>query len=541
MLLTGAAEAVAEAESVQTAVAGTAAATEESNAASAASAGAASRSSREASRAEGSVSRLGRAHQFLGKAAMWGAGILGVGSVLALKAAYDHTQALGLATQKLSLQTGMNTRHASKWVEITEARNISATQLSMGFSTLAKQQASANQGTSTSIDLFKRWGIGQKELRNMSSEQLLNRIADAFNKVHTSAGRAARAADIKTLFGRSGTALLPLLSTGSKGIAGQLGQAGGIDKDQLKQIIAAKAAMRELGLEVTHLKDELAVALIPVILGAVKGLLSFVKGLEEGKTWAVAIAAGIGLIVLGLGLAAVAWVAVAAAEGLALGWPVLAIALIAAGFYLLYTRVDAFRTVVDAVFGFFKAHWPLLVHILFPFLVPLALIVKHFHSIKSAAQAAFNWIKGAAGTVAGAIKGAFSGVAGAVSSVFNSMVHTVVGVINWLINAFNAVFDRTIDSGIPGVPVFHGMHIDPIGGGAPTTSADVGATPKGHAHGRAAGGRAMHKTAAPVAPYEPPRRGGKGKGKGGTGDVWLDKRKVGVVMHDWAADEAARA
>lgn len=554
MLLTGAAEAVAEAERVQGAVAETAATTKEANAASASSAASSSRASQ---RAERSTSRLGRAHQFLGRAAMWGAGILGVGSVLALKAAYDHTQALGIATQRLSLQTGMNTRQASKWVEITQARGIQATTLGMGMSTLSKNIQGANLGTQTSIDLFKRWGITMKDLKNLSTEEILMKVADAMQHTNNVAGRAA---DIKTLFGRSGTQLLPLMSMGSKGIREQLGQAGGIDKDQLAQIMETRSRMRELGLAVQDLKNKLAIMLIPVIMAVVQGLLSFAQGLEHGHTWALAIAAAIGVIVLGLGLAAAAWVAVAAAEGLALGWPVLAIAAIALGFYELYQRVALFRTIVDAVFGFFKAHWPLLVSILLPILLPLALIIKHFRTIKSVAMGVFNWIKGAVHTVAHAISSAFGSVAGAVKSAFLSVVNGVIDALNWLIGAFNAVFDRSIDPPGPG-PAFHGIHLDEIGHvGAAATK-----PPRG-VHGPLAEGGVLMRGSGTVGevgmeridvlpgggvrvtplesarPIAPPRsrqrnRGGRGR----RGDVYLDRRKVGEVLHDWTLDELARS
>lgn len=538
MLLTGAAEAVAEAEAVQGAVAGTAAATEEANAASAASAGAASRSSRAASSAEKSTSRLGRAHQFLGRAALWGAGILGVGSVLALKAAYEHTQALGLATQKLSLQTGMNTRHASKWVEITQARGIQATQLTMGMSTLSKQISSANQGTATSIDLFKRWGVSLKDLKSMSTEQVIMKIADAMQHTKDVAGRAA---DIKTLFGRSGTNLLPLMSMGSKGLQGELGKAGGIDKDQLGQIIKTKAAMRDLGLAVQDLKNKLAVALIPIILVVVNGLRDFVEGLVQGKTWAIAIAAAIGALVA-------AFIALSIAAAIAWAIALGPVALVVAGivaliavFAVLYAKVGWFHDAVDATWGFIKTHWPILVGVVMPFLIPLLLIIKHFRTIKSVAMSVFNWIKGAAHAVGAAVSAAFNGVAGAVSSAFHAVVSAVVAAINWLIGAFNSVFDRTIDSGIPGIPVFHGFHLEPIGGGGVTGGAGGAQKSDPENQRGPSTPKSMRKSAAAIPPYEP--RGGKGKGgkRAKGGDVILDKRKVGVVLHDWNADEGARA
>ena len=110
---------------------------------------------------------------------MWGAGIIGIGSVVALKAAYEHTQQLGTATHMLTLQTGMSVRQASRWVEITQARGIQSTQLTMGMSTLSKQIDSANRGTATSIDLFDRWGVSQKDLKNLDTQGVILKVADA--------------------------------------------------------------------------------------------------------------------------------------------------------------------------------------------------------------------------------------------------------------------------------------------------------------------------------------------------------------------------
>jgi TP901 family phage tail tape measure protein len=213
------------------------------------------------------------------------------------------------------------------------------------------------------------------------------------------------------------------------------------------------------------------------------------------------------------------------------GLIVLGITALVVGFYLLYTKVQAFRDAVNAVIGFVIGHWKLFLlaipgigPVLFlvvtqfntlknigvgafhaivgvatffgktisflarlwfgvmtlPFRLAVMFIRAHFgnqitavfHGIRQVAGAVFGWIGGAASKAAGAVGSAFSHIGNWIKGAFIDVVNAVIDAINWLIGAFNSVFDRTIDTGVPGIPVFHGLHIDPIGnigkGGQPT-------------------------------------------------------------------------
>lgn len=96
-------------------------------------------------------------------------------------------------------------------------------------------------------------------------------------------------------------------------------------------------------------------------------------------------------------------------------WIVLGLAAIAIGFYLLYTRVERFRNIVNATWSWIRDHWRLLA-VIFSGGVGLAILmlIKHFKTLKRWAERVYGWIKMIAdkvSSVAGPIKG-ISRVAG---------------------------------------------------------------------------------------------------------------------------------
>lgn len=226
--------------------------------------------------------------------------------------------------------------------------------------------------------------------------------------------------------------------------------------------------------------DKLLPAILPVLTAVMNGIVALATafGNLPGPIQSVLIVLGILVALAGPVLLFVGSLAgIAAALGITLGALVTGIAiviaviavigLVVAGFVLLYQKVHFFHVAVDAVWGFIKGHWPLLLIVFSPFIAAIVQIVKHFQQLKAVAAAVFNWLKGAAGSIAGA----FGAVAGRIRTIFMGVVNAIIDAINWLIGAFNSVFDRDIDPPGPG-PAFHGIHLDTIGhvgGGAPTS------------------------------------------------------------------------
>ncbi len=163
-----------------------------------------------------------------------------------------------------------------------------------------------------------------------------------------------------------------------------------------------------------------------------------------------------------------------------------------------YKKVEFFRKAVDAVFGFLKANWKLILGIIVaPIALAVILVIKHWGKIKGAAGSILGWlkkhwklilgiivapvalsvvliikhwgtIKKAAGSVVNFIKNRFNDFIGfvkslpgkigsAASGLFNGIKDAFKSAINWIISKWNGLELK-----------IGGMKIDPPGPGSIT-------------------------------------------------------------------------
>jgi len=407
--------------------------------------------------------RLRQSYRALSRAAMFATGFLGVGLALGIKDSVSETIDLAKTTRGLTRYTDLSTKSASRWAEVTKVRDVDARSLNMSMISLGRNIRNARDGSETSVKAFQDLGISQKFVKENDTSAVLLKMSDAFAAMP---GGATKAAVSQALLGRGAQKLLPILDSGSAALKDQLALSDKygttMGKKRVDDVLALLQAQRELEMSWDGMQIQMSRFLVPALTSVSKGMSSFFDALRDGKTWAWAIVAAIvgltaAFVALGIS-AAVAW-------AIALGPIALIVAGIAAViavFFLLYTRVEAFRNAVNFAWNFIKGHWPLLVAIFAPFLIPLLLAIKYFGRIKAVASSVFNWLKGAVGTVRSALSSGWGAVAGAVSGAFRSVVNSAIDALNWLIGAFNSVFDRTIDPPGPG-PKFEGIHIDEIG------------------------------------------------------------------------------
>lgn len=74
-------------------------------------------------------------------------------------------------------------------------------------------------------------------------------------------------------------------------------------------------------------------------------------------------------------------------------WIIAAIALLAIGFYVLFTRVKWFHNAVVGVFNWVKSHWRLLAILIGgPLGLELVLLVNHFKTLKNIVVSAYRWV-----------------------------------------------------------------------------------------------------------------------------------------------------
>lgn len=159
-----------------------------------------------------------------------GAGVSVAGLAGLVKSSIDAADNLN----KLSQRVGVSVENLSKLQYAAKLSDISTDQLGAGLRKLSVNLQAAGRGSGDALEAFRALGFAQKELLNLSPDEALKRIAEAFSGIEDGAGKTALAV---LLFGRSGADLIPLLNQGSAGLK-QLGD----EAQRLGLVIGTDAA-----------------------------------------------------------------------------------------------------------------------------------------------------------------------------------------------------------------------------------------------------------------------------------------------------------
>jgi predicted membrane protein len=359
---------------------------------------------KEADASAKSVKGIGDASEQSGKKAgigwkgmaKWAGGTAAVyGAARFLKGAVSSTENLAKATMTLQRATGLDARTASSWAEILKVRGIDTNRFQVGMVKLSKTMEAARAGNKKAIATFAALGVSQDAIATGNVNDVLMQSADAFAAMDNPAQKAATAA---TLFGKSGQALIPIMSGGSKGIEDQIAmvQKYGAtigSTDEAKQMIARQ---REMAFAMDGLKIQLGTKLMPAFQAFSGVILTVVQALSPLLKNTTALSLVLGLLTTAYVTLKVATIASTIAQftfNAALLLIPLAIVAIVAGVVLMYTKWKWFHNAVNNTFAWVKSHWPLLLAILVgPFGLAVLAIVKNFDAIKSAVGAAIHWI-----------------------------------------------------------------------------------------------------------------------------------------------------
>ena len=160
----------------------------------------------------------------------WGKKLMGIGTAIAAPlVGFAKVFASGSKElQTLSQRTGISVQSLS---ELAYAAHLSGTDmetLEVGIKRMQKMLYQAATGSQTATDALAQLGLTVEDLRGLSPDQQFKLIADKLAAIQSPAVRAALAMQI---FGRSGTALLPMMSKGAAGIEAM---ANGQKSDQRK-------------------------------------------------------------------------------------------------------------------------------------------------------------------------------------------------------------------------------------------------------------------------------------------------------------------
>ena len=129
----------------------------------------------------------------------------------------QNVAAGGEAVKKASQALGMTVEQTSRLNLTFQAMGIEESRATIGLERLAyNMNQAAISASGPAAHAFQALGISISDLKNMSLDQVMNRIADAFSKAADGPNKTAIAI---ALFGRSGAQMIPVLDKGSAGMA----------------------------------------------------------------------------------------------------------------------------------------------------------------------------------------------------------------------------------------------------------------------------------------------------------------------------------
>ena len=175
----------------------------------------------------------------------------------------------------LERNLGLATKEASRWAAVTRARGVDSRTLVMSFTSLSRAIDGAREGTESSVEVFDKLGISQKQLRATQGDfsKQVGLVAQAFGDAEGSATRQAAA---QKLLGRGYRDILPLFTEGSKGLQEQLKWADEFGATMGKGTVDAMSdfttAQRRGRVAIMGLQIAFAKFATPAITEAIEGL-----------------------------------------------------------------------------------------------------------------------------------------------------------------------------------------------------------------------------------------------------------------------------
>jgi TP901 family phage tail tape measure protein len=246
-----------------------------------------------------------------GKAmAMMGAKLTAVGTAITapIAGAAAAFASVGDAAQKMAARTGMSVEAVTGLAFAAEQSGTDMATLEKGIRTMQRTLDDAATKGGAAADSLRRLGIDAGRLAGMSPEDQFTMMAQALSQIQDPGERAALAMKI---FGRAGSALIPLLNGGAAGIAELRAEAERLgivmDKDTADSAAALTDAMNAMSRAFRAIVVNVGGAVAPIftkvaqVISMLAGDFSrFVK--ENGRFVQIALAVGGAVAALGVAL-----------------------------------------------------------------------------------------------------------------------------------------------------------------------------------------------------------------------------------------------
>lgn len=341
-----------------------------------------------AGKVEGVIKQLGQMKSPADAAKLAIGGIAtaaGTGAVASFaKSAVANFEDTAKAARSLSLQTGMSVDDSSRLSYALQRTGVDSSSAGTALKTFSKN-------LSSNSDAFKQLGVSTKDAQGhtLSMNQILESTADKFKSMPDGPQKTAEAV---ALFGKQGTAMIPLLDRGSAGIAELEANSDKygltISGPMSASVMKATANQKDWQDATKGLSVQFGASLLPILTNAagfvtqhVIPAITSATGLIERHQGAIGVlvpvvaglAGVMGVVVSATKLATLATEAHTVVTGIASGaakaWSVaqaalnmvmnanpimlvvLAVAALAAGFILAYQHSQTFRNIVNGAVG----------------------------------------------------------------------------------------------------------------------------------------------------------------------------------------------
>lgn len=320
-----------------------------------------------------------------------GAGITGSFAAVTMKWAEA-----GDEVQKMALRTGFGTEALSELRHAAQLSGAELTDLEKASRTLSGAIIDAGEGMTTYVRALERIGLTYDELAGLTPEDQFMKVMEALAEVEDETTKAATAAD---LFGRSGTRLLPLLSSGADGLDRMRQEAHDLgivfDQEAANKAAAFQDSLTKLKGAVAGVGAGIAETLAPIItdlagkiieiVGKIKDWMQAHPGLAKTITIVVGVVGGLmavlGPLLIMLPMIASAFSALLGPIGLVIA-AVVGVATVVGLIIANWSKiVDFFKNLWEKIVGFFKENWDKILAILFPPIGIAVLIARNWDKI----------------------------------------------------------------------------------------------------------------------------------------------------------------
>ncbi|HXA47520.1 MAG TPA: hypothetical protein VNW52_07810 [Burkholderiaceae bacterium] len=210
---------------------------------------------------ESALSGIGKVMNTVGEAMHGGA----IGEALISLA--EKTGEFGESIERAAAKTSMGVEKIQALRFAASMSGVSADSMTNAMGSLSVKIAEAGDKASPTAAAFKAVGLSAQDLKSMSPEDVLKRVADKFHNADDSAQKTTVA---MLLFGSAGENMIPMLNKGAAGIEELMARAAELgivlDKEAVAKTIELSEKMKELKAVHDAAAVQIGAALTPAFL-----------------------------------------------------------------------------------------------------------------------------------------------------------------------------------------------------------------------------------------------------------------------------------